>query len=276
MIPRRFIRSLPSHLFLIGVSLLVVFPIVWMISSAFKLPQELFSEEIHILPQNPTLENFVTAWQNYGVPRWMFNSFVTSTGITVGQIATSLLAAYAFGTFVFRGRETLFAIFLGTLIVPFQVTMIPNYILITKMDLLNTWWAVILPNLPNAFGVFLLRQYFLSFPRELLDAARLDGATSWQVLWRILAPLSKAPIFALSVLFFLDAWNQYFWPLLVLTEPAARTIPIGLQQFLDSETGHRWGPFMASATIACLPTLFVYLVAQKRIIGAAITSGFKG
>ena len=142
--------------------------------------------------------------------------------------------------------------------------------------ILKTGSAVKVKHLPNAFGVFLLRQYFLSFPRELLDAAKLDGATSWQVLWRILAPLSKAPIFALSVLFFLDAWNQYFWPLLVLTEPEARTIPIGLQQFLDIESGHRWGPFMASATIACLPTLLAYLVAQKQIIGAAITSGFKG
>jgi len=273
---RHAISALPSHLFLGVVSFLVIFPIVWMVSSAFKVPQELFSEEIRILPQTPTLENFVVAWQKYGVPRWLLNSFVTSTGITIGQIVTSLLAAYAFGVFIFRGREALFGIFLGTLIVPFQVTMIPNYILIAKMDLLNTWWAVILPNLPNAFGVFLLRQYFLSFPRELLDAAKLDGATSWQVLWRILAPLSKAPIFALSVLFFLDAWNQYFWPLLVLTEPEARTIPIGLQQFLDIESGHRWGPFMASATIACLPTLLAYLVAQKQIIGAAITSGFKG
>jgi sn-glycerol 3-phosphate transport system permease protein len=276
MKPRSVPTQLLYNLLLILISLVVVFPIIWMLSSAFKLPQELFTQEIRIIPLQPTFENFVIAWRDYGVPRWLWNSTVTSILITLGQVVTSLLAAYAFGVFTFRGRNTLFAFFLGSMIVPFQVTMIPNYILVSRLDLLNTWWAVVLPNLPNAFGVFLLRQYFLSFPRELFDAARLDGANSWQVLWTVLAPLSKAPIFALSVLFFLDAWNQYFWPLLVLSEPLARTIPIGLQQFLDIEAGHRWGPFMAAATIASIPTLGAYLAAQKQIISAFDTSGFKG
>ena len=162
------------------------------------------------------------------------------------------------------------------MIVPFQVTMIPNYIFIAKLNLLNTWWAVILPNLATAFGVFLLRQYFLAFPRDFFDAAKLDGANSWQILWRIAVPLGKAPIFALIVLFALDAWNMYFWPLLVLTEQTARTIPIGLQQFLDHEMGHRWGPFMATATLASLPALLAYLVAQRQIMSTFITTGSKG
>ncbi len=268
--------QLPSNLLLAILCFVVIFPIIWMVSSAFKAPDELFTQDIRIIPHAPILSNFLVAWRDYGVPRWLWNSTVTSVLITLGQVLTSLLAAYAFGVYTFRGRNLLFAVFLGSMIVPFQVTMIPNYILVSRTGLLNTWWAVILPNMANAFGVFLLRQYFLSFPRELFDAARLDGANSWRVLWVLLAPLSKAPIFALSVLFFLDAWNQYFWPLLVLTEPLARTIPIGLQQFLDTESGNRWGPFMAAATIASIPTLAAYVAAQKQIISAFVTSGFKG
>jgi sn-glycerol 3-phosphate transport system permease protein len=267
---------LGSHLLLLIACVVVAFPIVWMISSAFKVPTELFTEDIRILPQHPTLQNFIIAWRDYGVPRWFLNSLVTAAGITIGQILTSILAAYGFGVFRFRGRETLFTIFLGSMIVPFQVTMIPNYIFIAKLNLLNTWWAVILPNLATAFGVFLLRQYFLAFPRDFFDAAKLDGANSWQILWRIAVPLGKAPIFALIVLFALDAWNMYFWPLLVLTEQTARTIPIGLQQFLDHEMGHRWGPFMATATLASLPALLAYLVAQRQIMSTFITTGSKG
>lgn len=276
MKPKQALFSAFSHVLLVLLCLVIVFPIVWMISSAFKEPRELFTQGIRIIPHDPTFENFTVAWRDYGVDRWLLNSFATSLGITIGQLLTSLLAAYAFAVFVFRGRDQLFYVFLASMIVPFQVTMIPNYILISRMDLLNTWWGVILPNLASAYGVFLLRQYFRSFPQELYDAARLDGASWWRILWQILVPLSKAPIFALGVLFFLDAWNQYFWPLLVLTEPAARTIPIGLHQFLDIEAGHRWGPFMAVATIASVPTLVAYIVAQRQIIGAFITSGLKG
>jgi len=265
-----------THALLILTCVVVVFPILWMLSSAFKVPTELFTEDLRLLPQAPTLQNFAIAWRDYGVARWFLNSVVTTVGITAGQILTSILAAYAFGVFTFRWRDPLFMVFLGSMIVPFQVTMIPNFIFIANLNLLNTWWAVILPNLATAFGVFLLRQYFLAFPRDFFEAAKLEGATSWQILWRIAVPLGKAPIFALIVLFALDAWNMYFWPLLVLTDQTARTIPIGLQQFLDHEMGHRWGPFMATATLASLPALLIYIVAQKQIMSTFITTGSKG
>jgi len=254
----------------------IVFPVVWMVSSALKTPQELFSDTIVIIPRQPTLQNFVQAWRSYGIAHWFVNSAATSLGIMVGQVLTSLLAAYAFAAFEFRGRNALFMLFLGSMVVPFQVTMVPNYILVSRMKLLDTWWAVILPNLPNAFGVFLLRQHFLTFPRDLFDAAKLDGASSWTVLWRIVLPLAKASVAAITILFLLDAWNMYFWPLLVLKEPTARTIPIGLQQFIDYEMGHRWGPFMATATMASLPVLVAYALAQRQIVNAYITSGLKG
>ncbi len=254
----------------------VVFPVIWMVSSALKTPQELFSEAIIIVPRQPTLQNFVQAWRSYGIAHWFINSTGTSLGIMVGQVLTSLLAAYAFAAFEFRGRNVLFMLFLGSMVVPFQVTMVPNYILVSRMKLLDSWWGVILPNLPNAFGVFLLRQHFLTFPRDLFDAAKLDGASSWSVLWRIVLPLGKASVAAITILFLLDAWNMYFWPLLVLREPLARTIPIGLQQFIDYEMGHRWGPFMATATMASLPVLVAYALAQRQIVNAYITTGLKG
>jgi sn-glycerol 3-phosphate transport system permease protein len=273
---RKTLRVLPIQLILILTSAVVVFPVLWMVSSAIKGPQDLFSEHILLIPHQPTLQNFLLAWNEYGVGYWFMNSTITAVGVMVGQILTSILAAYAFGMFNFRGRNVLFLLFLGSMIVPFQVTMIPNYILISQMGLLNTWWAVILPNLPNAFGVFLLRQHFLTFPRDLFDAAKLDGASSWGTLWRIVVPLAKASISALTILFLLDAWNMYFWPLLVLTEPLARTVPIGLMQFIDHEMGHRWGPFMATATMVSVPPLIAYILAQKQIVSAYITSGLKG
>jgi sn-glycerol 3-phosphate transport system permease protein len=188
-----------------------------MLSTSFKEANELFTHEIRIIPRSPTIKNYVYVWTNTPFIIWLVNSAVTALGITICQVITSLLAAFSFGYYNFKGKRILFLIFIGSMIIPFAVIMIPNYIIISKLGLLNTWWAVILPYSVNGFGIFLLRQYILSFPSEIFDAAKIDGANSWKTLWYVLAPVIKAPIFALSIVFFLDAWNMYFWPLLVLT-----------------------------------------------------------
>jgi len=271
-----FIKSLPIHLLLIIACIITFFPMVWMFSTSIKEAQEVFTHEIRLIPHKPTLSNYIYVWKNTPFVRWLINSAVTALGITIGQIITSLLAAYAFGYYhTFKGKNILFITFVGSMIIPFAVIMIPNYIIISKMKLLNTWWAVILPYSVNGFGIFLLRQYILSFPGELFDAAKLDGANSWKTLWHVLAPVIKAPIFALSIVFFLDAWNMYFWPLLVLTENETRTFSIGLQYFVDFEEGQDWGAFMAASTMGAIPALLAYLIAQKQIIQVYIKSGLK-
>ncbi len=264
------------HGLLVLLILGLLLPIAWMIATSFKRPGDLFAPGLGLLPTRPVLANYVLAWNKYPLPTWFLNSLATSIGITVGQLVTSALAAYAFARFSFPARRLCFLAVLGTMIVPFQVTMIPNYILITNMGLLNTWGAVILPNLPSAFGIFLLRQYFLSLPQDLFDAVSLDGAGVWRTFWHVGLPLVRAPLGALAIYLFLNAWNAYFWPLLVLTEPASHTLPIGLRSFLDAELGIAWGPLMAAATLASLPALLAYAVAQRQIIGSFVLSGMKG
>jgi len=254
----------------------LLFPLLWMVSSSLKPSTELFTEELGLIPWHPVLTNYLVAWQKYPLPTWFGNSVATALGITAGQLATSALAAYGFARFAFAGRRLAFLGVLGAMIVPFQVTMIPNYILVADLGLLNSWGGVILPNLHSAFGIFLLRQYFLSLPQELFDAANLDGAGIWQTFWRVVLPLSRAPLGALAVYLFLNAWNAYFWPLLVLSEPTAHTLPIGLRSFLDAELGIEWGQLMAAATLASLPALVAFFLAQKHIINSFIMTGMKG
>jgi len=265
-----------AHVFLILLILVLLFPMLWMISASLKQTSEIFASGLNLLPARPVLSNYAVAWRKFPLPTWTLNSLVTAGGTMLGQLVTSVLAAYGFARFSFRGQRICFMAVLGAMIVPFQVTMIPNYILVANWGLLNSWWAVIVPNLPSAFGIFLLRQYFLGLPQELFDAASLDGASTWQTFLRVVVPLSRAPMGALAVYLFLNAWNAYFWPLLVLSEPSAQTLPIGLRSFLDTEIGIEWGQLMAAATLASLPALVAFFAAQKQIINSFVMSGVKG
>ena len=268
--------SLVSAIVLAAVALAVVFPVAVMLSNSFKRPDDMFAKGLNLIPARPTLDNFRVAWNEYAVPRWFVNSVGTTVGTTFLQMAIYILGAYGLVFFEFRGKNFWFLFFVASMIVPFQATMIPNYILVSKAGLLNTWSAVILPSVASAFGIFLLRQSFMTFPKAINEAALLEGAGTWRILWTIVVPVSKAPIAALAIVSFIDAWNLYFWPLLVMSEPASQTLSIGLQQFIDYEMGSRWGPFMATATLACLPTLVLYLLMQRQIISTYANSGLKG
>jgi sn-glycerol 3-phosphate transport system permease protein len=196
-----------------------------------------------------------------------------ATGVAAGQLFTALLAAYAFGRWRFPGDRLLFVVFIATWLVPFQVTMIPNYVLLSNLGWLNTLAGVIVPQLAAAFAVLLLRQHMRSFPRELLDAARMDGRGSWSTLWTVVVPNLRAPLAALAILLFVTAWNEYFWPLLVLTEPSS-VVQIGLQSFLG-ETGNDYGALMAAAGALSLPIFALYLALQRHVIDAFVRSGLK-
>jgi sn-glycerol 3-phosphate transport system permease protein len=247
-----------------------------MISSAFKLPDELFTTEIHLIPDRPTLENFKIALFEYDFIRWFINSIITTLGISIGQIIIAILAAFAMCYYKTRFNEIIFYVLIATMVIPFQVTMIPNYILMSKMGLLNTRIAVILPTFANATTFFFIRQHFRSVPYALYEAAKVEGANSFWILRKVVIVLCKGSISAMFILCVIDGWNQYFWPLLVLTKSEMRTLTVGLQQFLDFEMGNRWGPFMATATMASLPIIIIYLFIQRNIIEAFVNSGVKG
>lgn len=266
------------HALLIVLCLLTAFPLLWMLSSALKAPQEIFAPGLRLVPTEPTLRNFTDAFDLQPVGRWLLNSVVVATAITLGKLLVSIPAAYAFARLRFRGRNVLFALVVGTMIVPDVITIVPNYILVARLDWLDTAQGAVVPMIAfTGFYVFLLRQAMLSLPQDLIDAARVDGANTWTILSRVVLPLVRPAIAVVAVLSFLSAWNLYLWPLLVLGDVEAKTLTVGMQYFVGSTQGaQQWGPMMATAVIAILPPLLLYVVAQKAIISAFVESGLKG
>lgn len=257
-------------------AIVTIFPLFWMISSAFKLPNELFTTDIRLIPHHPTLENFRIVVRDYGFFTWLGNSVLSTLGIAFGQVAVSLLAAFAVTYYRTKYNEAAFYFLLVTMVIPFQVTMIPNYILMSHMGLLNTLRGVILPSWAAATTFFFLRQHLRGIPRAFYDAAVVEGASSFWILTHVVANVARSAISAILILALIDGWNLYFWPLLVLSSEEKRTLTIGLTQFIDHEIGNRWGPFMATATMASVPIIALYLCIQKNIIEAFVSSGVKG
>ena len=204
----------------------------------------------------------------------LVNTFLNATLLMVGQVTIATMAAYAFARWRFRGDNLLLVLFVGTWLVPFQVTMLPNYVLLSRLGWLDSLAALVVPHLGSAFAVVLLRQFMKNFPLELVEAARLDGANSWAILWRIIAPNLRAPLATLAVLSFISTWNEYFWPLLVTSKLEHTVVQVGLQMFLSSD-GEQWGPLMAAATVATLPVLLLYLVLQRQVVDAFVRTGLR-
>lgn len=260
--------------------LLIVFvnivPLFWMLSSAIKPGTELFTREIHLIPYAPTLDNFKTALEDFPFFTWVKNSVGTTAGISLLRIAVSILTAFALSYYRTRFNAVVFYMIIATMVVPFQVTMIPNYILVSKLGLLNTWSAVILPNVAGASSFFFLRQHLRGIPRDYFEVGQIEGGNSFWIMRNVVFGMCKGAVSAMFILAIIDAWNIYFWPLLVMKDTAAKTLTIGLRNFVDIEMGSRWGEFMATATMASLPVIGIYLLMQRNIIDAFIASGLKG
>lgn len=262
-------------LFIIGG--IVAVPIVVAIFTSFTPLNRILSDSNSIWSTPWTFQNYVTAWTATPFGRFVLNSFIQTGVITLAQVLFSILAAYAFAMFRFPGRNLMFGLVLGSLMIPFELTFIPNFVLISNLGWANTYQGLTIPFLASAFGVFMLRQFFMSLPNDLRDAARIDGASDWYYLWRVVVPLSKGAIAALTIFSFLGAWNQYLWPLVITNEESMRTAQIGIRFFLaNQERATDWGAIMAGATIVMLPTLIVFLVAQKQLVKGIAMSGLKG
>jgi sn-glycerol 3-phosphate transport system permease protein len=255
---------------------LMLFPLLWMLRTSLMPSERIFGAGLGLLPVPPTLEHYSYALTRVPLLRYLLNSLLVATPVTLVQLLTSLLAAYAFARFDFVGRTVLFWLVLGALLVPDTVTIIPNYLLIANLGWLNSYQGLIAPQAASALGIFLLRQQLRAFPTALLEAARLDGANSWQSLWLVVVPSLGPVLAALGITFFLQAWNEYLWPRLIATDEAMLLIQVAIQRFNSAEAGAQWGPLMAAATIASLPPLLVYLVLQRRILATFVSSGVKG
>lgn len=262
-----------THVLLIILCAITLFPLAWMGSTAFKDPAEIFGEGVTLVPTHPTLENFSEAFNSYPVGQWILNSALVSVGITLAKLAISLPAAFAFAQLRFRGQRLLFGFVIGAMIVPYVITIIPNYTLVSRLHLINTLPGVIIPSIAfTGFYVFLLRQAMLAVPAELYDAARVDGAGTFTLFTRITLPLVKPAVGAVTVLAFLSSWNLYMWPLLILDGLNAKTLPVGLQFFAsDLDFGaQQWGALMAATLIAVVPPLLLYVLAQRHILSAFV------
>ena len=253
-------------------SAVCLFPILWMLLSSLKGDADISS--LTLLPHVPTLANYAAVFTELPILAMIANTVVMAGAVTVLQLVTSVLAAYAFGRWRFRMDWLLYTLVIGTWLVPFQITMIPNYVVIAGLHWLNTLQALIVPQVASAFGVILLTQAVRSFPAALFDAASLDGAGSWTTLWRVVLPNLRATLAALAILQFISSWNEYFWPLLVTDKPTHTVLQVGLQMFFTDQ-GNQWGPLMAAASIASLPILAVFLVSQRQVMDAFVRSGLK-
>ena len=255
------------------VAALFLIPLLWLFLAAFKPSSEIWGGPL--LPTEWRWQNFVEAWNGAPFARYFLNSIVVSGLITLFVVLTSSLAAFAFSRLEFPGKHLLFLVALGTLMIPGDVLLIPNFLTVRNFGWVNSYQALIIPFAASAFGVFLMRQAFMQTPRDLEDAARIDGASSWQFLFRILMPVNKPAISALSVLTFLGAWNALVWPLIATSKDEFRTVQVGLASFTNLEWSNV--PVVLAATmIVVLPVLVIYFVAQKWFIESAASSGLKG
>lgn len=260
-----------GHIVLAVVSVLSLAPVVWMYLTSFRPADSIFDGNIF---SAYSLDNYRRVFRQLDVGALFWHTLAIAALVSIGQLITSLLAAYAFARWTFRGRSLLFLAFVGTWLVPFQVTMLPNYVLLSKLGLLNSVGGVIIPQLSSAFAVILLRQHLKSFPTELLDAAQLDGRSSWSTLWRVVVPNLGPSLAALGILLFISSWNEYFWPFLVYRNPSGSVLQLGVQSFLSAESLD-YGGLMAASGLACLPVLLVYLILQRRVVNAFVRSGLK-
>lgn len=268
---RRLAADTLIYLLLLLGLLSVILPFIYMVSSSLETPVQIGSLTPQFIPNPLSWTNYQQVWQDLPIVRYFVNSAIVSVTITVAQLITASMAAYAFARLKFRGRSTLFALYLGTLIIPSQVTLIPNYLIVRELHWHNTYAGLIAPFIVSVFSTFLLRQFFLTIPTDYEDAARIDGANHWQIYSRIILPLSRPALATVVILTFLASWNNFLWPLVVIDSPSLRTVPLAATAYQD-QFAIAWGPLMAAATLSLLPVLLVYVLMQKYVVeGIALT-----
>ncbi|MGP9537995.1 carbohydrate ABC transporter permease [Brachybacterium sp. AOP43-C2-M15] len=272
--PRRRRRPGRWILLAIGVvlALLTVFPLVWMVMGSVKTPEEVNSPSL--IPSTVTLENYVYVFSQVPFARYLFNSFFISAAVTVLALWFHSMAAYALARLDFPGRERIFLAIFATMLVSAPVTIIPTFIIVRTLGMVDNYAGLIVPAIFNAFGIFLLRQFYISLPDELEEAALVDGASYWTIYWRIVLPLSRPILSALAVFFFLANWNSFVWPMTVTSDPKLRVVQLGIQTF-QQQYAADWNYILAASTVAALPTLAIFFVFQKQIVASIKTSGLK-
>ena len=269
-------RQIGWHLFLVVVVFLLLMPIVFAISNSFKTMQEAFNTVFQVIPLHPTLENYRHVFDKLPFVKITLNTFLIASTVTIFKTITGLLAAYAFVYFRFKGKGFLYFIMLSTLFIPFTVTMIPNYLLISKIGLRDRIWGVALPQLADVLGIFLLRQAMRGIPLALIEAARMENIRHMKIKRDIVIPLVRPSIISTGIIFFINSWNEYVWPVLILKSKENYTLSLALQMYISAEGGTEFTIAMAVSVLTMLIPLVLYIIFQRYIINTFAASGLKG
>jgi sn-glycerol 3-phosphate transport system permease protein len=273
---RPLLRRITGYAAMVLITALILVPLLWMVSAAFKTRAEIYRVPITLLPEQINLDNFTAAWNAAPFGRFYLNSLIVTGVVASVKVVNSVLSAYALVFMRFPGRQILFIYVIAALMVPNEVTIVPNYLLMADAGWVNTYQGIIFPLLAVAFGTFLLRQHFRSLPREMIEAARVDGAGHLRILWSVVMPVSRPVIVTVALIYVVAGWNEYLWPLIVTNSLEMRTLPIGLNYLRDTEGNTAWGTVMAGALIVVAPVVAFFLWTQRHLIQGLTSGSVKG
>lgn len=261
---------------LILISIFMILPFVWMLSTSFKLPADIFGYPPKIIPENPTLDNYRFIFQEKNLTRVLINTIVVSGLSTLLSLFFTSLGGYGFAKFEFPGKKLLFALLLATMIIPGAVMMVPSFVIMRNLGWVDTFWPLVVPGAANAFGIFFFRQYISSINDELMDAARIDGASEFRIFGSIIAPIIAPGLTSLGLIFFMGSWNNYLGPLIYLKSPANWTITLAINALIGGAGLTYWGPQMAMSVISLLPLLVIFLIFQRQFVEGITAGAVKG
>ena len=272
---KKTIGNIFNNLILLLGSIVMIFPFYWMFLSAFKSPAEVNSTPPTWIPKTFNFNNFIYAFQTSPFGRYFLNSIIVTISVVLLTMFVTILAAFAFSRLKFPGRDLLFSFCISLMMVPFEMIVITNYATISKLKLIDTLVGLIIPFTSSIFYTYILRNFFLSIPDSLYYSARVDGASNWNYLWRVMVPIAKPALFTIALLNAILSWNAFYWPYLIVNSKLNRTLPLGLYAFI-TEGGVRYERLMAAATIVVIPIIILFLFARKNIVAGVARGGLKG
>lgn len=269
------LRKISLYLFVISATLITLMPFAWMVSTSFKFEADILTKTPELIPKRFTLEHYRRLFEQVNFMRHFVNSLIVTLGVTVFSLVINAMAAFAFAKLHFPKKERLFALLLMTMMIPMQVTLIPSFIILKYMGLLNSYAGLIIPAGASVYGIFLLRQFMMSIPNSLLEAARIDGCSEWTIFWRIILPLCRPVLATLTIFTFIAAWNDFLSPLIILLDESKYTLPVALAT-LNGQYGTEWGLLMVGSVVVVVPVVIVFLLVQRHYIKGLMVGGVKG
>jgi len=271
----KFVSKFFLHLVLLSIGIMMIFPMIWMVFSSFKPSLEVISVEFHLLPRTWTMRNYVKVFNELSMGRGYINSIIFSTAVTFFVLLSATASGYLFSKLKFRGRDALFFLVLASVMIPPQIVLIPLYILMNKFGWINSYQGLIFPFIMNAFGIFLMRQFMYGIPNDLIEAARIDGASDFRIYFSVVIPLVRSSIAVLGILIFLWTWDEFLWPLVIVNQNELKTLPLLLAHFTMAE-GQFPGESMAASTLVIGPVLLIYAFFQRHFVRGMSMTGLKG